>query len=95
MILSFRHRGLERYFRNPRYTDKRGIDGRMARRLIYVLDALDVIEHPGEMDLAGLYFHPLKGNRKGWYSVRVTGNWRIIWRMRGNDVVDVDLEDYH
>ncbi len=48
-----------------------------------------------EMDIAGLYFHKLKGARKSEYNVRVTGNWRITWKMDGEDVVDVNLEDYH
>lgn len=47
------------------------------------------------MDLPGLGLHPLKGNRKGTYSVTVSGNWRITFRFDGEHVVDVDLEDYH
>jgi proteic killer suppression protein len=47
------------------------------------------------MDIAGLYFHGLKGQRKGEYSVRVSGNWRITWRMDSNNVIDLNLEDYH
>lgn len=95
MIKSFKHKGLKRFFAEPRFTDLRGISESMARRLVVVLDALDVIESAGEMDIAGLYFHPLKGKRKGYFSVRITGNWRLTWRMDGKDVVDVNLEDYH
>jgi len=40
------------------------------------------------MNISGLYFHKLKGGRSGEYSVRVTGNWRITWKMDGNDVTD-------
>ena len=47
------------------------------------------------MDISGLYFHKLKGERKGTYSVRVTGNWRVTWKMEGKDVTDLNLEDYH
>ena len=95
MIKKFRHKGLKRFFDDPRYTDKRGINTGISDRLIVILDALDTIEHAEEMDMAGLYFHGLKGQRRGEFSVRVTGNWRITWRMDGNDVVDVNLEDYH
>ena len=95
MLKSFRHKGLKRFFADPRYTDKRGISTAIAARLIVILDALDVIESAAEMDITGLYFHALKGDRKGEYSVRVTGNWRITWSMEGQDVVDVNLEDYH
>ncbi len=95
MIKKFRHKGLKRFFEDPRYTDKRGIRAEIAGRLIVILDALDTIEFAEEMDISGLYFHGLKGQRKGEYSVRVTGNWRITWCMDGNDVVDINLEDYH
>ncbi len=95
MIRKFRHKGLKRFFNDPRYSDKRGINPNTEARLIAILDALDVIEKAEEMDISGLYFHRLKGNRKDEYSVSVTGNWRITWRMDGEDVTDVNLEDYH
>lgn len=95
MIRKFRHKGLKRFFADPRYSDKRGINQNTIDRLIVILDALDVIEIPEEMDISGLYFHRLKGKRKNVYSVRVTGNWRITWKMDGKDVIDVNLEDYH
>ena len=95
MIRNFRHKGLKRFFEDPRYTDKRGISPAISARLIVILDALDVIEEPGAMDIAGLYFHRLKGSRTREYSVRVTGNWRVTWKMEGTHVIDVNLEDYH
>jgi proteic killer suppression protein len=95
MIRTFKHKGLKRFFADPRYTDKRGISGKMVKRLVVVLDALDVVEAAEEMDIVGLYFHPLKGDRKGYYSVRISGNWRLTWRMEGKDALDVNLEDYH
>ncbi|MCH8080741.1 MAG: type II toxin-antitoxin system RelE/ParE family toxin [Proteobacteria bacterium] len=76
-------------------SDTRGINPNTESRLIVILDALDVIEIAEEMNISGLYFHKLKGERSGEYSVRVTGNWRITWKMDGNDVTDVNLEDYH
>lgn len=59
-----------------------------------ILDALDVIERPEEMHIADLFFHRLKGPSAVQYSVRVTRNRRVTWRMDGEDVVDVSLEDY-
>ena len=67
----------------------------MAKRLVVILDALDIIETAEEMDIAGLYFHPLKGRRRNTYSVRVSGNWRVTWKMKATDVIEVNLEDYH
>ena len=95
VIKKFRHKGLKRFFSNPRYSDTRGINSQISQRLIAILDALDVIENAEEMDIAGLNFHKLKGSRKNEYSVRVTGNWRITWRMDAKNVTDLNLEDYH
>ena len=42
-----------------------------------------------------LHLHPLKGARRGQWSVRVSGNWRVVFRFEGAEAVDVDLIDYH
>jgi proteic killer suppression protein len=39
--------------------------------------------------------HPLKGDRKGYWSVTVRSNWRIVFRFEGEDVADIDFVDYH
>lgn len=39
--------------------------------------------------------HPLKGDRAGQWSVRVSGNWRVVFRFEDGEAVDVDLVDYH
>jgi len=38
---------------------------------------------------------PLKGELKGFWSVTVSGNWRVIFRFENGDAFDVDLVDYH
>ena len=75
--------------------DKLGIYPNTEPRLLVILDALDVIERAEKMDISRLYFHKLKGERKGTFSVRVTGNWRITWKMEGKDAIDLNLGDYH
>ena len=47
------------------------------------------------MDVPGLRLHPLTSDRAGFWAVRVSRNWRIIFRFEGGDVYDVDLVDYH
>ena len=47
------------------------------------------------MNLPGLNFHQLRGDRKGTYSVWVNGNWRVTFQFLGKDAKDVDYEDYH
>ena len=39
--------------------------------------------------------HPLKGDRVGWWSVHVSGHWRVVLCLEHAEVVDVDLIDYH
>jgi proteic killer suppression protein len=60
-----------------------------------MLDRLDAVVRPEDMNLPGYKFHTLKGNRKGTYAVSVSGNWRITFRFADGDAVDVNLEDYH
>jgi proteic killer suppression protein len=92
MIQSFRHKGLHRFFAK---SDYRGIPAQYAARLERLLDRLDSAVKPEDMDLPGYRFHPLKGDRKGVYAVAVSGNWRLTFRFEHEDVIDVDLEDYH
>ena len=92
MIRGFRHKGLERFFTK---SDRRGIDTRQADRIRRILDRIDVAVRPEDMNLPGLRFHGLKGDRKGAYAVSVSGNWRITFRFEEADAIDVNLEDYH
>jgi proteic killer suppression protein len=92
MILTFKHRGLERFFNKG---DHRGIMAKTEVRTERILDRLDAVVRPEDMNIPGFKFHPLTGNRKGTYAVTVTGNWRITFRFDGKGAIDVDLEDYH
>jgi proteic killer suppression protein len=92
MIRSFKHKGLARFFRK---TDHRGIPAQFGPRIERMLDRLDACVHPGDMDVPGYRFHPLKGTRAGEYAVTVSGNWRVTFRFDGEDVIEVNLEDYH
>ena len=60
-----------------------------------VLARLDEAGEPRDMDLPGFGLHPLKGDREGFWAVRVSGNWRIVFRFDGRNARDVDLVDYH
>jgi len=60
-----------------------------------VLSALDAAASPQALDLPGFRLHPLKGEVAGFWSVTVSGNWRVVFRFGEGDVFDVDLLDYH
>lgn len=92
MIRSFRHKGLERFFSRGK---KSGIQPQHEQRLRLTLGRLQVSVGPKDMDLPGLVLHPLTGQRKGTWSVRVSDNWRITFRFVDRDAVDVDYEDHH
>ena len=92
MIASLKHRGLKRFFESG---TTRGIQAKQAKRVQLVLARLNASANPQDMNLPGLYLHELTGGRKGIWSVRVSGNWRITFRFEGPDAYDVDLEDYH
>jgi len=90
MILTCKHRGLERFFKKG---DHRGIIAKTEVRTERMLDRLDTVVRPEDMNIPGFKFHQLSGDRKGTYAVTVTGNWRITFRFDGKDAIDVDLED--
>jgi proteic killer suppression protein len=60
-----------------------------------VLTLLQAAETPEAMNLPGFVLHPLTGNLRGFWSVRVSGNWRVIFRIEDGHAYDVDLTDYH
>jgi toxin HigB-1 len=92
MIRSFRHKGLERCFSK---SERKGIDAKQAGRIRRILDRLDAIVKPEDMDVPGMQFHSLSGTRKGAYAVSVSGNWRFTFEIENGDAVKVNLEDYH
>ena len=92
MILSFKHKGLERFYKSGK---KSGIQARHAKRLQLILGRLNASTSPEDMNLPGLYLHQLSGNRSKFWSVRVSGNWRVTFRFNGVDAELVDYEDYH
>ena len=92
MIERFRHAGLERFFKTGSAVH---IQPAHRRRLKLILTALNTSQQPRDMGLPGLDLHPLKGELLGWWSVSVSGNWRVIFRFEGNNVTDVDYLDYH
>ena len=92
MIKSFRHRGLEKFFTTG---SKAGIQAQHAKRLSLILGRLHASTSPFDMNLPGLRLHELTGNRKGTWSVTVSGNWRITFLFESENAVLVDYEDYH
>ena len=56
---------------------------------------LDDAVKPSDLDLPGYHLHPMKGDMKGFWSISISGNWRIVFRFKEGDAYDIDLIDYH
>ena len=92
MIQKFKHKGLKRLFESGISSS---IDPQHAARIRKILALLETAETLEDMDLPGLGLHPLKGNRKGTWAVKVSGNWRITFKIQRGDTFDANYEDYH
>lgn len=92
MVIGFRHKGLERFYRTG---STRGIQAAHANKLRRILGLMDVATEPQDLNLPGFKLHPLKGKQKGRWSIWVNGQWRVTFGFAGNDVELVDYEDYH
>jgi proteic killer suppression protein len=92
MILSFKHKGLEKFFQTGQ---KSGIQLKHVNRLQLILGRLNASTSPEDMNLPGLFLHQLSGKRVGTWSVRVSGNWRVTFRFTAEHAEVVDYEDYH
>jgi proteic killer suppression protein len=92
MIKSFRHKDLKKFFETG---DKGGIKPEHAKRLGPLLFKLDTAKAAKDMNFPGSGLHALKGKYAGFYAVKVSGNWRLIFRFEGADAYDIDYLDYH
>lgn len=92
MIESFRHKGLRRLFESD---DRRLLAPDLVERIRVILAALDAADTIGDVNRPSFRLHPLKGERKGQWSITVRANWRIAFRFEDGNARDLDLVDYH
>jgi toxin HigB-1 len=93
-IESIRHKALRSFAETGK---AKGIPGNLVGRLRNMLAWISVIESPDELTIPPNFgAHLLTGNRAGVWSLTVTRNWRMTFRINAAHAVeDVDLEDYH
>lgn len=92
MIQSFRCKDTERLASGYRVRRFASIE-RVARRKLAQLDAaatLTFLQVP-----PGNRLEPLKGDRRGSYSIRINDQWRLCFRFTGGDAYDAEIVDYH
>ena len=93
MIKSIKNKKLKRFFEQG---DAAALPAGQAEKISDVLGVLDTAAEPADVGLfPGWRLHPLKGDLKGFWSVTITGSWRIIFRFEAGDAFDVNLVDYH
>ena len=92
MIRNIRHKGLAALFHHDQ---TKGVQQTHVKRLRQILFLLDTATVLSDMNAPGLQLHNLKGDLLGFYTVTVSGNWRVIFRFENGDALDVDYLDYH
>ena len=92
MIRNFRHRGLRLLFTRG---DRSKVRPDLVAKVERVLARLDASAEPNDMAVPGFGLHALTGDYKGFWSVVVSRNWRVVFRFEGDHAYDVDLVDYH
>jgi toxin HigB-1 len=93
LIGKFRHKGLKALYHED---DLSGLPAASVAKIKRILAAIEFADDLDQVaTMPGWKLHPLKGNRKGAYSIIVTRNWRITFHLEDNVVTDLDFEDYH
>lgn len=92
MIVSFRHKGLEAFFRTG---SQAGIQPMHAKRLREMLTALHAASGPNDLARPSWRLHGLSGDRAGFHAMTVQANWRLVFRFDGDNVELLDYLDYH
>jgi proteic killer suppression protein len=92
MIITFKHKGLKTYFETGNGSK---IKQDHTKRLRLILAKLQSAEEIKDMDFPGSGLHSLKGDKKNYWSVSISGNWRLIFRFEKGYAYEVDYIDYH
>ncbi|MCC6694925.1 MAG: type II toxin-antitoxin system RelE/ParE family toxin [Candidatus Hydrogenedentes bacterium] len=89
------HRGLRRFIEED---DASGLQPAVVPKLKRILSFLQDMEREDELRAVPSWkAHQLTGGRRGTWSLSVTKNWRITFRidLAKAEIVDMDYEDYH
>ena len=91
MIQRLKHKGLKKLFETG---SSAGVNPQHATRLRQIIALLETAETLDDMDLPGLNLHDLKGKRKGTWALKVSGSWRVTFKLQKGDAFEVNYEDY-
>ncbi|MEQ1897098.1 MAG: type II toxin-antitoxin system RelE/ParE family toxin [Vicinamibacterales bacterium] len=92
-VRSIAHKGLRRLYEEH---SSKSLNADTVDKLRKMLTFLDAMQDPEELRALPLWkAHALTGDRKGTWSLHVTRNWRMTFRIEDGEIVDLSLEDYH
>lgn len=92
-VRSIAHKGLRRLYEEG---SSKGLSAETLDKLRKMLTFLDAMQGPEELRALPTWkAHVLTGDRKGTWSLHVTRNWRLTFRIQDDEIVDINLEDYH
>lgn len=92
-VRSIAHKGLRRLYEE---NSSKGVSADTVDKLRKMLTFLDAMADPEQLRSLPLWkAHGLMGDRKGTWSLHVTRNWRLTFRIEDDEIVDLNLEDYH
>jgi proteic killer suppression protein len=89
------HRGLKRFIERD---DASGLPPTAVEKVRNIISFLQEMQDAQELrDVPSWKAHQLTGDRKGIWSLNVTRNWRMTFRIdrTEGEIVDLDYEDYH
>jgi len=96
MIKSFGDSATEELFNNLRSRRTRRFPSEIKSSVLRKLDVIDGAHHLQDLQSPpGNRLEALKGELKGYYSIRVNDQWRIVFRWSGDSAHEVSLVDFH
>lgn len=92
-VRSFGHKPLRRFYEEGA---TKGLPADTVAKLRAMFAVLDQMKNAEELNVWPLWkVHTLTGDRRGTWSLHVTGNWRLTFRVEADEIFDLNLEDYH
>ena len=92
MIVSFRHKGLEKFYTTGSTAGIQPVHKKKLRMRLAMLNSAQSLD---DIDILGWRLHPLSGKLQGRWAISVSGNWRLTFENDGDKFSILDYEDYH
>ncbi|MBC7571527.1 MAG: type II toxin-antitoxin system RelE/ParE family toxin [Spirosoma sp.] len=92
MIVNFRHKGLQQYYEEGNGSK---LPAPYLRKINRIIDQLEAITSISDIQQMGSGIHKLTGDMAEFWSIKVSPNYRIVFRFDNGDIHDIDYTDYH